>query len=129
MELHALMLDDRVVATLGALPRGDRLSSLLVAYDRDPEIARCSPGKLLVHEVVGSAIEQGFATFDVGVGEARYKSECCESVDALFDTFVATSVAGHAAALGLAFQRRLKGYVKRSPRMRTLAERLRNIRR
>jgi hypothetical protein len=38
-------------------------------------------------------------------------------------------VAGHAAALGLAFQRRLKGYVERSPPMRTLAERLRNIRR
>jgi CelD/BcsL family acetyltransferase involved in cellulose biosynthesis len=123
------MLGDRVVATLAALPRGDRLSSLLVAYDRDPEIARCSPGRLLVHEVVGFAIERGFATFDLGVGEARFKSECCEFVEPLFDTFVATSVAGRAAALGLAFQRRLKGYLKRSPRMRTLAECLGDIRR
>ncbi len=86
MELHALMIDQRIVATLGALCGRDRLSGLVVSYGTEREIARCSPGELIVHEVVRSAIARGFTTFDLGVGEARYKAECCEATEALFDT-------------------------------------------
>ena len=46
MELHALMLDERAVAAFAALSGRDRLSGLVIAYDADPEIARCSPGEL-----------------------------------------------------------------------------------
>ena len=82
------MLDERVVAAFAALSGRDRLSGLVIAYDADPEIARCSPGELILHEVVRSAIARGFTTFDLGVGEARYKNECCEATETLFDTFV-----------------------------------------
>ncbi len=128
MEMHALMAGDRAVATMGLLPGRERLSGLLLAFDPDPEIARCSPGRLLAQEVVGSAIERGFAEFDLGVGAARYKSECCEGVDILFDTFIAASAPGRAAALALSLGRRLHGRVKSSPRLMAAAGRLRGLR-
>ena len=128
LELHALEAGGRVVATLGALPGRERLSTLFLAFDPDPEIARCRPDRLLVQEVVGSAIERGFATFDLGVGEARYRSESCEGVEVLFDAFIATSALGRAAAFGLGLARRLKSRAKRSPRWMAAASRLRGRR-
>jgi CelD/BcsL family acetyltransferase involved in cellulose biosynthesis len=125
MELHALMLDERVVAAFAALPDRDRLSGLVIAYDADPEIARCSPGELILHEVVRSAIARGFKTFDLGVGEARYKNECCEATETLFDTFVTLSPRGRLAALACRLERRVRRIVKRSPRLSALAARLR----
>jgi CelD/BcsL family acetyltransferase involved in cellulose biosynthesis len=126
MELHALTLDDRIIATFGALAGRDRLCGLVVAYNTDPEIARCGPGKLLAHEVVRSAIARGFATFDLGVGETRFKREFCEAPEVLFDTFVAVSALGRAAGAAYALQRRTKTAVKRSPRLTGWARRLAN---
>jgi CelD/BcsL family acetyltransferase involved in cellulose biosynthesis len=124
MELHALMLDERIVATFAALCGRDRLSGLVVSYEADREIARCSPGELIVQEVVRSAISRGFTTFDLGVGEARYKDECCEATEPLFDTFIATSPLGRLAAFLYDVERRVKRTVKRSPRLSALATRL-----
>ena len=118
------MLGDRLVATFGALPGRRRLCGLLLGYDRDPEIARCSPGRLLLREAVRSAIERGFETFDLGVGEARYKGELCESAEALFDTFVATSALGRAAAPVFGLKQTLKRGAERSPLLTAAAARL-----
>ncbi len=98
----------------------------MVSYEADREIARCSPGELIVHEVVRSAIARGFATFDLGVGEARYKDECCEATEDLFDTFIAASPLGRLAAFAYGLERRMKAAVKRSPRPSALATRLMN---
>ena len=84
-----------MVATFGALAAGDRLSGLFLSNDGDAEIARSSPGELIVREVVRDAIARGFKTFDLGVGEARYKNEACEAEEPLFDgAFAATGSAG-----------------------------------
>ena len=125
MELHALMLDERAVAAFAALFVRDRLSGLVIAHDADPEIARCSPGELILHEVVRSAIARGFETFDLGVGEARYKNECCEATEVLFDAFVAASPLGRLAAPAYRLERRVRRIVKRSPWLSALAARLR----
>jgi CelD/BcsL family acetyltransferase involved in cellulose biosynthesis len=129
MELHALTLGDRVVATFGALPGRDRLCGLVVAYDAEREVARCGPGKLLVHEVLRSAIARGFATFDLGVGEARFKSEFCGAAETLFDTFVAVTALGRPAVTVYGLQRRTKAAVKRSPRLTSWTTRLLSPRR
>jgi CelD/BcsL family acetyltransferase involved in cellulose biosynthesis len=125
IELHALMLGERPVAVFGALPGQNRLCGLVLAHDRDPEIARCAPGRLLLQEVVRSAIERGFETFDLGVGEGRYKNECCEAAEVLFDTFVATSALGRVVALALGLERRAKARIKRSKPLMSGASRLR----
>jgi CelD/BcsL family acetyltransferase involved in cellulose biosynthesis len=124
MELHALMLGDRAIAVLGALPIRDRLSGLIFAHERRSDIARCGPGKLLLHEVVRSSIERGFETFDLGVGEAPYKSACCEETEILFDAFLATSPLGQVAALGLGLVQSAKFRIKRSPILISAATRL-----
>ncbi|MGD1015097.1 MAG: GNAT family N-acetyltransferase [Roseiarcus sp.] len=124
LELHALFVGDRVVATFGALSAGDRLSGLFISYDSDPEIARSSPGELLVQAVVRDAIGRGFTSFDLGVGEARYKEEWCEIVEPLFDSALGVTRLGQAAASGFLVRQRLKGRVKRSPRLLALARRL-----
>ncbi|HYC25825.1 MAG TPA: GNAT family N-acetyltransferase, partial [Roseiarcus sp.] len=78
LELHALFCGERIVAVFGGLAVGDRFSGTVTSHEADPEIARCSPGELLILEVVRDLTERGFATFDLGVGEARYKATMCE---------------------------------------------------
>jgi CelD/BcsL family acetyltransferase involved in cellulose biosynthesis len=124
LELHALFVADRIVATFGALSAGDRLSSLFLSFDGDPEIARSSPGELIVHAVVRDAIARGLNTFDLGVGEARYKDGACETKEELFDNAFAITPLGHVAALAFIAKQRAKRMIKHSPRLLALFVRL-----
>ncbi len=123
LELHALTLGERIVATFGALAAGDRLSGLFLSYEADPEIARSSPGELLVHAVVEDAIARRFRTLDLGVGEARYKNEACEATEELFDSAHAITPLGAAVAVAYLAKQRLKRRVKQSPRLFALSRR------
>lgn len=125
LELHALFLGDRIVATFGALCAGDRLSGLFISYDGDPEIARSSPGELMVQAMVREAIARGLKTFDLGVGEARYKDDACEAEEVLFDSAFAVTSFGAVAALAFKAGQIAKRRIKRSPRLLAFARRLR----
>ncbi|MGD0642103.1 MAG: GNAT family N-acetyltransferase [Roseiarcus sp.] len=125
LELHALTVGDRIIAAFGALSAGDRLSGLFVSYDADPEIARSSPGELMVQAVVREAIARGLKTFDLGVGEARYKDEACEAEEELFDSAVGITALGRLAALAFRLRQRAKRRIKHSPRLFSLFNRLR----
>jgi CelD/BcsL family acetyltransferase involved in cellulose biosynthesis len=125
LELHALYCGDRVVATFGGMARDDRFCGMLISYDPDPQFARCSPGEILLNEIVRDLIARRFAAFDLGVGEARYKAHCCEEEQLLFDSFIATSPGGRLIGVGLLAKQRVKRYVKQSPRIWGLVERLR----
>ena len=111
----------------GALPGAERLSGLFIGHDGDPEIARSSPGEIMVQAVVADAIARGFAEFDLGVGEARYKDEACEIVEPLFDSAFAVTLKGRLAAWAFLAARRAKRSVKRSPRLKALHARLRRL--
>jgi len=125
LELHALFVADRIVATFGALSAGDRLSGLFLSYDCDREIARSSPGELIVHAMVREAIARGLKTFDLGVGEARYKDDACEAEEELFDSAFAVTPLGRVAALAFTAKQSAKRWIKRSPRLLALFRRLR----
>jgi CelD/BcsL family acetyltransferase involved in cellulose biosynthesis len=125
LELHALFVADRIVATFGALSAGDRLSGLFLSYDCDREIARSSPGELIVHAMVREAIARGLKTFDLGVGEARYKDDACEAEEALFDSAFPCTAFGRVAALAFKLKQPAKRRIKRSPRLLALFRRLR----
>jgi CelD/BcsL family acetyltransferase involved in cellulose biosynthesis len=125
LELHGLYVGDRVVATFGALAAGDRLSGLFLSNDGDLEIARSSPGELIVQAVVRDAIARGFNTFDLGVGEARYKNEACEAEEPLFDGAFGVTALGWVAAQAFLVRQGLKRRVKRSPQVLALLRRLR----
>ena len=116
---------DRIVATFGALSAGDRLSGLFLSHDCDPEIARSSPGELIVHAMVREAIARGLKTLDLGVGEARYKDDACEAEEELFDSAFAVTPLGGVAALAFKAKQSAKRRIKRSPRLLAFAKRLR----
>ena len=127
LELHTASLGARIIAVFGALPGAERLSGLFIGHDGDPEIARSSPGEIMVQTVVADAIARGFAEFDLGVGEARYKDEACEIVEPLFDSAFAFTPKGRLAAWAFLAARRAKRSLKRSPRLKALHARLRRF--
>ena len=127
MEAHALMCGERIVATFCGAARGDRFCGMLISYDPDDAIARCSPGDLLLNHVVSDLCARGFATFDLGVGEARYKSERCEASEPLFDSFLAVTPLGHAMGAHERLKMRAKRAIKQTPWAWALANRLRGF--
>jgi CelD/BcsL family acetyltransferase involved in cellulose biosynthesis len=127
LELHVLAHGERIIAVFGALPGAERLSGLFIGHDGDPEIARSSPGEIMVQAVVADAIARGFAEFDLGVGEARYKDEACEIVEPLFDSAFAVTLKGRLAAWAFLAARRGKRAVKHSPRLKAVHARLRRL--
>ncbi len=124
IELHALMLDERVVAVYGGAAHGGWWSGMFNAFDATDEgVARCSPGDLLLMRVVARACAAGLTHLDLGIGEARYKAALCDEIP-LFDTLVPVTVKGHVLATLLAAARVSKRSLKRHARLLALARRL-----
>ncbi len=122
-EAHGLFAGERLVAVFGALRHERRLSGLILSHDSAPEVAAASPGELLVIEVVRDAIARGLTEFDLGVGEARYKSECCETTEPLFDSAFGVTFAGRFGAAAYLALRATKRSIKQSPRLLAFARR------
>lgn len=125
---HALRCGDRIVATLGGARHGDRFSGMLTSFAAEPEIARASPGELLLIEVMRRHCAAGFATFDLGVGEARYKETYCPDAQELFDSLVPMTARGRVFAGAEALRLQLKRAIKQSSWAWPLAQRLRRAR-
>jgi CelD/BcsL family acetyltransferase involved in cellulose biosynthesis len=125
LELHALMSDERIVATFGALAHTDRFCGMLISYDSDPKTSRCSPGQLLILEVIRDLSARGVATFDLGVGEARYKDANCEAEEPLFDAAIAVTTVGLIFGECALLRQRVKRWVKRTPWVWRLADAVR----
>lgn len=128
VELHALMLDGRVVATLAGARAGGRFSGMFNSFDADADISRNSPGDLLAAKVLAEKCDEGLTTFDLGVGDARYKRTFCDAEEQLFDAFFSTTLAGRAMMWVKSRKRRLKRAIKHDPRLWRLVESLRKLR-
>lgn len=115
IELHALRCGERIIAVFGGVAHAGRFCGMIISYDHDPEIARSSPGELLIHAMIRDLIARGFSTFDLGVGEARYKDACCERTEALFDTAIGFTLPGRVASVCFLLVRRAKRWVKQTP--------------
>ena len=68
---------------------------------------------------------RGFSSFDLGIGEARYKETFCDTVEPMFDSVIATTFRGSCASLIVARLLRIKGMLKRSTRASSLIRRFR----
>jgi CelD/BcsL family acetyltransferase involved in cellulose biosynthesis len=88
---------------------------MFTAFEADPDVARFSPGELLMLEVIRWQCLSGRRVFDLGVGEARYKSSLCDEVEELVDLTLAISVRGHLYAAGAAAFGRAKRVMKQTP--------------
>ncbi|WP_131193813.1 GNAT family N-acetyltransferase [Lichenihabitans psoromatis] len=127
LELHALLCGDRIVATFGGLGHAGRFSGLIMSYDDDPATAKTSPGDLLLVHVLAEKCREGFASVDLGIGEARYKATYCPITDPLVDGFVPVSILGRVFVWIDALRLYIKRRIKQSPRVWALALRLRKI--
>jgi CelD/BcsL family acetyltransferase involved in cellulose biosynthesis len=90
--LSALLIDDTVVsAHLGFIGRG-RFYYIFPAYDA--AYARYRPGHLLLNYLVDQTTQQGFETFDLGIGDEAYKISWATERITLYDHERATTTAG-----------------------------------
>jgi CelD/BcsL family acetyltransferase involved in cellulose biosynthesis len=112
ISLFVMKADERVLAVFGGIIHRGRFTAMFTAFDGDPAVARHSPGELLLMNLVRMMCEQGLDTFDLGMGDAAYKTVYCDVEEPLFDTLLPMSLTGHAAAVaigvGLATKRRIK---------------------
>ena len=128
VELHALGLDGRVVATLAAGLNGGRLQALFNSFDADPPIARCSPGEILLCHVLCDACARKIDAFDFGLGDARYKKTFCDDIESMADALFAPSFFGLLAQPFFAAGLAAKTAIKRNPRLSGVIERMRQLR-
>ncbi len=124
IELYGLTVDGRIVAVLGGAADALRLSGMFVSFEPG-ETARFSPGEILATEIIRRQCERGRQVFDLGVGEARYKRNLCDSIEPLVDVVVPITLRGrlHGAARGSLVT--LKRRIKASPRAMAALSRVR----
>ena len=115
IELYALDLDGRAVATYVGASQGGRFSGMATSFDMASETVKTSPGELLLAELIRLKASEGVAVFDLGVGEARYKTTFCDDHDDLVDSFLPLTLKGHLFARIARAKRELKRRIKRSP--------------
>jgi CelD/BcsL family acetyltransferase involved in cellulose biosynthesis len=117
LELHILALGERPIAILAAALNGDRLQGLFNSFDPDPEIARSSPGDLLLTRILRDCCARGLRTFDLGLGEARYKMMFCGQREEMADVLFAPGLAGAAAKPAFAGFLAAKAAIKNNPKL------------
>jgi CelD/BcsL family acetyltransferase involved in cellulose biosynthesis len=126
LELYGLALGGRIIATYaGAVHRG-RFSAMVNSFDAAPEIAKSSPGDLLLMKLLARQCEKTVASFDLGIGEARYKETYCDIVISLFDVVIGFGVKGRLFAAYLALHARTKRAIKQNQRLFAMARRLKH---
>lgn len=130
IEIHALVASrtGRVLATFAGAVDAARFSGMLTAFDADPEVARSSPGDLLLRHLVRDQSARGRRSLDLGLGEARYKQNTCDETIAIAQPILAVTLRGRACALAVAGLTRAKRRIKRDPRLLGLLGRLRRLR-
>ena len=123
IELYALDLGGRAVATYVGAIQGERFSGMATSFDMASETVKTSPGELLLAELIRLKAGEGVAVFDLGVGEARYKTTFCDDHDDLVDSFLPLTLKGRLFARIARTKRELKRRIKRSPVALKIAQR------
>jgi len=127
LELSALMVGDEPVALFAGTIAQGRYSGMFNAMIPGP-MQKDSPGELLLHHLIRDCCARGLAVFDLGAGEADYKSHICDGIDPLFDQAIATTAKGAALAAALGALGHAKRRVKQSPFLWSLVGKLRRMR-
>jgi CelD/BcsL family acetyltransferase involved in cellulose biosynthesis len=95
------------------------------SFDMAEEVFRCSPGDLLLAIMVKEMSARSIETFDLGLGEARYKDTWCEFIEPMYDSLVPVSLVGRAYALQASIGLRAARAIKQNPRLWAIAKRAR----
>jgi CelD/BcsL family acetyltransferase involved in cellulose biosynthesis len=124
LEIYSLDLGERSVATYVGAVQGGRFSGMATAFDMTSETVKTSPGELLLAELIRLKCDEGYSSFDLGVGEARYKTSFCDDHDDLVDSFLPLTANGRLFVALARGKREIKRRVKASPLALRIAQRL-----
>ncbi|TAJ30163.1 GNAT family N-acetyltransferase [Bosea sp. (in: a-proteobacteria)] len=124
LEIYSLDLAGRCVSTYIGAVQGGRFSGMATAFDMASETVKTSPGELLLAELIRLKCDEGFTSFDLGVGEARYKTSFCDDHDDLVDSFLPLTAKGRIFVALARARRDIKRRIKASPLALRLAQRL-----
>jgi CelD/BcsL family acetyltransferase involved in cellulose biosynthesis len=127
LELHALFCGESVVAVYGGATHQGHFSAFFNSFNAEPEMAKSSPGDLLLLKLISAKCKAGIKTFDLGIGEARYKNMVCNETVPLFDSFVPVTLKGRAVALAFSLGLSAKRSLKQNQKAFKTARRIRTI--
>jgi CelD/BcsL family acetyltransferase involved in cellulose biosynthesis len=127
IELYTLALDGTIVATLGGVAGDGRFSAMFTSIIHGRFRAE-SPGEQLLVRVVQQCCERGFHTFDLGIGEAKYKDLFCDNAEAMFDSYWPLTPAGRLAAFAMSNAAAAKRAVKQHPALWSIVQAIRRLR-
>ena len=127
VELYALSVDDIIVATMGGIVGSGRFCAMFNSIIQG-RFAAESPGEQLILKLVRSCCERSLLTFDLGIGEARYKNLLCGDAEPLFDSYIPLSAAGRLPALAFATSAATKRAIKTQPALWSIVGAFRRLR-
>lgn len=127
LDFYALKAGDKIVATYAGLAHRNHFSCLVNSFDSDPDIARSSPGDLMLMRLVALQCDRGRSGFDLGIGEARYKSSYCDVTVPLFDSVLPVGALGHLCAAYAKLRLSMKRKIKQRPGIFANIRRLRQV--
>jgi CelD/BcsL family acetyltransferase involved in cellulose biosynthesis len=124
IELHALEGGGEMLALFSGIHDNQRFTSNFNSHTGSDN-ARHSPGLILLQYLVADCADRGFQSFDIGPGEARYKSSFCKDMEPIFDSVLPLSARAHAAVLPLRLMFKAKSAIKHSPALWAVASSVR----
>jgi CelD/BcsL family acetyltransferase involved in cellulose biosynthesis len=104
-----------------------RLTIHFTAFAKD-ELAAASPGDFLNFALIEAACADGFAEYDLGVGDEPYKRSWCDIETWHRDTALGLTALGKVECLRLNAMRSAKRFIKNSPALWHAAQRIRKLR-
>jgi CelD/BcsL family acetyltransferase involved in cellulose biosynthesis len=114
IELYALESDGHMLAMFAGTSGGGRFTTMFNTYTMSQH-ARQSPGVVLLLHMISDLADRGYESFDLGVGEAEYKSFFCKQPEHLIDTILPLTARGSLAASVFSMASSLKRVVKQNP--------------
>lgn len=124
IELHALECEGDMLALFSGIHDGHRFTSMFNSHTASDN-SRFSPGLILLQHLIADCATRGFRSFDIGPGEARYKTFFCKDIELIYDSVLPLSVRGYFAASMLRTIRRTKSFIKRNPNLWRVAHNMR----
>lgn len=115
IELYALSAGEHMVATFGGAGDRWRLCGMFNSFDNSERFTRSSPGELLLAHLIRRQCEAGRQVFDLGVGQAPYKTAVCNEIEELIDVFVPVTGRGRFYAMAVERLVAAKRLVKETP--------------
>jgi CelD/BcsL family acetyltransferase involved in cellulose biosynthesis len=116
IELYTLTVGGVIVATIGGVVADGRFSAMFIAIAHGLYSAE-SPGQQLLIHMVRHCCERGLHTFDLGIGEAKYKDLFCPDAEPMFDSYWPLTRKGSCVAFVLRTVAAAKRAIKQNPKL------------